>query len=299
MTTETQTPQVIQNEALFAAYGEHVFKQDVIQGREVFHTIGQLAIGNPPDFLLETVFDGTDFKTRQQVEDVRFMQFLETLGPDPYDAEPVQERIELLQAYDAFAPLVAPITDLELDQSGVELLGRGAVSETYAIEKDGQQYVARTIHNDEDHITLETEYVQGMLKAKGKKGLEQIVAVSYKDNMVISERAAGRTVDRLTTEDIAAITDQQLIDLVAAAQHADDLGIVLDMFSGNILYDKEAGFTIVDLSCGVKETNRPIPVRLRNIIMHLHGAQANTPQFDGIRDSLLQRYDALFTTVQQ
>lgn len=88
--------------------------------------------------------------------------------------------------------------------------------------------------------------LEGAVRGLGVRGLEQVVAASAEEGVFVSERVPGAKIRKLALEQKRQVTDKQLGDLVRTVVEANALGLRIDVDQGNILYDKDAGFGIVD-----------------------------------------------------
>ena len=120
------------------------------------------------------------------------------------------------------------------------------MSAGFLLERPEQHYVARF-----GIATQLTEhqidgYVDGLIEGRGTDRLEQIITASYEAATVISERLSGETVQTLGFEGIAGATDGQIASFIRLMEEANDKSLDLDTTEGNILYDEDDGFGIID-----------------------------------------------------
>lgn len=133
-------------------------------------------------------------------------------------------------------------------QSVEGFIAAGTQANVYGLVCDGAEYVARIPKYPEDGSALWVDkYAAGMLAVEGVSHFEQIAAISYEESVVIAERMPGVPIDRLTNGDINAISDNQLQELVATLKIAHDRGVRLDTAPANYMYDRTAGFGLIDL----------------------------------------------------
>lgn len=154
---------------------------------------------------------------------------------------------------DEFKPMVdSLLASVPKDESvGLHeaFVGSGATSDVFVINKNEKEYVVRTLRDEPSYRSptmIIDQYVAGTLLVQGIPHFEQIVAVSYDDKVTVAERIPGQTPNELTVDDIDSISETQLQDLLTTLRAAQDYDIKIDPHSGNFLYDKDAGFGLID-----------------------------------------------------
>lgn len=199
----------------------------------------------------ETTKDGQTFDEYSLKRQQAFAQINKGEMPDTdnslNEADPavITERQALLERYQDFDDFWDNV-DAEHD-----LIASGLDSDVYAYEQDGEQYIVRAVKDESlDKNPAKTDdYVSALLHGKDVQGLEQIVACSYKDGVVVSERAPGKSLDEFLEshpEAVDAIPDEHLEQLLAVFQQMQERGLVADVNRGNLIYDEAQGFTLVD-----------------------------------------------------
>lgn len=199
----------------------------------------------------ETTKDGQTFDEYSLKRQQAFAQINKGEMPDidgsldEADPAVITERQALLERYQDFDDFWDNV-DAEHD-----LIASGLDSDVYAYEQDGEQYIVRAVKDESlDKNPAKTDdYVSALLHGKGVQGLEQIVACSYKDGVVVSERAPGKSLEELLKshpEAVDAIPDEHLEQLLAVFQQMQERGLVADVNRGNLIYDEVQGFTLVD-----------------------------------------------------
>lgn len=156
------------------------------------------------------------------------------------DMETVKTRTEILEAYRHFEPII------ETTEESVPI-GSGRHSMVRIIEDDGKSYAVRVPKDAGDGSVRVEAHLSGAVRAKGVPHLEQIVAASYEDGVTVAELMPGKRAGDVTAAEADQITTQQLTDLVDTLIAIEQRDIAVDLHSDNILYDKNAGFGIVDL----------------------------------------------------
>ncbi len=183
--------------------------------------------------------------TRQEYAD-----FLRSVGGSSYEG--ISGRAEMLGAYGDFKPAIDKLT---LELAGVSthedhpsFMGDGSNAAVFSIEHDGKKYAARIPHRKEGSAATIDSHLAGAVLAKDIPRLEHIVAASYEDGATIAEIMPGKEVSYLTAGEIHQVTDAQLEELVDTVVLAEQRGIVIDPKPSNVLYDPEAGYSIVDIT---------------------------------------------------
>lgn len=195
----------------------------------------------------ETTKDGQTFDEYTLARQQAFAQINkgETLDIDgsqgEIDPTVIAERQALLERYQ----------DFENVNVARDLIASGLDSDVYAYEQDHKQYIVRAVKDEilAQNPAKTDDYVSALIRGKGIEGLEQIVACSYKDGVVVSERAPGKSLEELLTsqpEAVEAIPDEHLARLLAVFEQMQERGLVADVNRGNLLYDEAQGFTLVD-----------------------------------------------------
>lgn len=109
----------------------------------------------------------------------------------------------------------------------------------------------------------------GLIASKGIDCLEQPIAFSAERNVLLTKYAPGRTLKKIIKEgDKFSPTDNQQLAVAEAVAHSIQNGVEFDPHTGNIIYDEECGFTILDSDlCTTSMRNEPNGFRKR--IMNL------------------------------
>lgn len=180
-----------------------------------------------------------------------------------------QYRQLLHEGYQPFAGEVARIkraleTTPPKEVSGYLAAGNEAL--VFATERDGKKYAIRISQiADPDHIE---SYVEAPRQGYKVPGIEQLVGFSRKDGATAAELIPGKSIDKYTTTEIAAIPTRHLEGLAATMISAAKRGIALDGNDGNLLYDPEAGFGFVDCGTTDTESSRGIAVPVSGALFH-------------------------------
>ncbi len=165
---------------------------------------------------------------------------LRELDPQAYAG-----RQELTERYRGFGNLWG-----ELDTKR-DLIASGLDADVYAYNHGGEDYVVRVVKKEvlAANPAKTDDYVTALLHGRGIKGLEQVVAGSYQDGVVVSERAPGNSLKDLLNskpEVIDNIPDAHLTQLLTLFEQMQERGLVADVNHGNLIYDEKQGFTLVD-----------------------------------------------------
>lgn len=190
-------------------------------------------------------FDEYSLERRQAFAQMNKGEIPDIDALDEVDPAVITERQALLERYQDFENFWDNV-DAERD-----LIASGLDSDVYAYEQDDEQYIVRAVKDESlaKNPAKTDDYVTALLHGKGIEGLEQIVACSYKDGVVVSERAPGKSLEELLKshpEAVDDIPDEHLEQLLAVFQQMQERGLVADVNRGNLIYDEVQGFTLVD-----------------------------------------------------
>lgn len=233
------------------------------------------------------IMPGTE---RQVATGQDYIDYLVEVGDSKY--EPIAQRAELLAAYEDFGPLVHTLQEevkgYDSPAMHPDYLAAGLNAKVFSLSQNGHEYVARVPHSDGPNSTDEpnpsaVDYrIRAGMRGKGIPHLEQIVAFSYEDGVVISERMPGRVISKVTAEELGHVTDKQLNDLIDTFIAAHKAGIHIDPRPSNYFYDKEQGFGIVDYDAadeqGVVAQNRTDMVSWAETIIGNAGTYGFRPE---------------------
>jgi len=150
---------------------------------------------------------------------------------------------EIVENYESFRE---EIEKLRESKDNSALIGAGTHSDVYRISRNGKQYAVRAVRQMDRRVEIMHSHIAAGARARGLEGLEQIVAASYEDGMIVSEFVTGNHLQDLTVEQLAAIPDAHFDTLVSARLAAMERGVVFDDHPPNTLYDAERGFTDID-----------------------------------------------------
>ncbi|TAL14680.1 hypothetical protein EPN95_02130 [Patescibacteria group bacterium] len=178
-------------------------------------------------------------------------------------SEIFSNRAAIMQAYDEFAP------DVKAQFKSVDGYIAGGTSIIFPLHFKGKEYMVRKpFPKDWDPAaSVIDHHIAAAALTHGLPHFEEVVAASYEDGVTVAEKMPGKTFLNLELRDIEAITDIQLAELIKTIQEADRLGLELDFNPENFLYDKEAGFGLIDLAAfsDVRNKNRQ-PKRLSEML---------------------------------
>lgn len=178
-----------------------------------------------------------------------FPDYLRQVGGQRHEG--ISRRTAMLDNYARFAPAVAelkakldPLDDRSQHDA---FLGAGGNMRAFTIEVVGKRYVVREAIKGKNSLSsIDARMAAGVL-TKGVPHLEQVVAASFDDREVIVEHAPGKTLNNLSLEELRNVSHEQVDDLVEATIAMHEHGATFDSKPGNILYDTEAGYTLIDL----------------------------------------------------
>jgi len=163
---------------------------------------------------------------------------------------------ELIENYE---PFHEEIEKLRENKGDSVLVGAGTHSDVYRISKNGKEYAVRAVRQMDKRVEIMHSHIAAGARARGLKGLEQIIAASYEEGMIVSEFVAGSHLQELTVEQLAAIPDAHFDALVSARLAAMERGVVFDDHPPNTLYDSDQGFTDIDYHL-VTSTNKKVDI---------------------------------------
>lgn len=238
----------------------------------ILNSLSELAIGNLTDVtrVAQSFKYGEDemgrfvrvseTSERTAATASEYTNFLRSVGGANYEA--IRDRAAMLTQYNqVFKPIITGLrAELQDPASHAEhpaFMGRGLNSDVFRITHEGKEYAVRIPRGTESRpATIDGIYMAGIL-GKGVPHLEQIVTVSYEDGVTVAEVMPGKEMAKdMTVEDVAAMTDEQLSILVDTLMIVSERGIEIDPKPTNILYDRDAGFGIIDYgSSRVAATN--------------------------------------------
>ncbi|MDR2431137.1 MAG: hypothetical protein LBD99_02660 [Candidatus Margulisbacteria bacterium] len=164
---------------------------------------------------------------------------------DPHKAAPLNA---VLNDYAAFLPYV---DQLKTEISRIKpnrhpaFLAAGRTVRVFGLELDSGKYAVRLIYADDGWHHFYSRLCGYSLNA-GRDGMEQIVAASLEDGVTISRLMPGRLISWLSAKDAACISPGQLAALLNNLIQAYQNGILIDTSPGNLFYDRDAGFGIID-----------------------------------------------------
>ncbi|HEX5797017.1 MAG TPA: hypothetical protein VFX86_01355 [Candidatus Saccharimonadales bacterium] len=247
-----------------------------------------------------------------QVE-VEYLDFLkESAGKVP--DSPVEQRRQLAENYEQFAPAVDALLeeigsqDKSARQKHPAFVGGGAFCGAFEIEHGDKQYALRVpwAHRF-NHVSIDEDYIQAGIKARGQPQLEQLVAISYEQGVTVAEIMPGKPIESVSVDDLAEVTDEQLEELNRTLMFLRDAGLEPELTTLNLFYDREKGFGIVDL----EETDKQAePVTAGDLIndaaIAMHAVvgnsydermtpkrRANKLKFYSVVEPIIERYRAV------
>jgi len=187
-------------------------------------------------------------KEKPAVTAKEYVDFLRSVGGSDY--EPIQYRKEKLERFNQefsqpVTQLLEEIHDLPEGSQHPDFMGKGSKSDTYRITHDGTDYAVRVVKRDN---AFSNDYLTAAQLSDGMSHLEQIVAASlvHGRGVTVSEIMPGKELRKTAIEDMEAITDEQLSEMVDTIIAMEDRGIWPDLEHTNVFYDQEAGFGFID-----------------------------------------------------
>lgn len=120
----------------------------------------------------------------------------------------------------------------------VRIAGQGAQAEGYS--DDVPKHSA----------WLTDTYVRAMARARKIPRAEYMLAASYEEGVTISEIMTGTSLDQMSGDDYANVTDEDLLGAIITLEKLLDEGLSLDGNPANIFHDPNDGFGFIDLETG-------------------------------------------------
>lgn len=175
--------------------------------------------------------------------------------------EELAANIELLRDYDAyFAEPVARLREALSGPNPPEPIAVTPMARVYRMTVRGAQYVVRFAdpqlkppYVDEEEVWspqgITNRYAHDLFKGRdiARNDIERIVGVNYEAAAVVSRaQPGGGTGRKFDMERMRRVTDLQMRTLLDAVEALYNAGPDYDANHGNLLYDPEAGFSIVD-----------------------------------------------------
>lgn len=240
-------------EALEAQVGEYIaskkqeYRRTLYSGKHIQQLLGRVAYDSPPSSPLEKL-----------LEDTPVTESVVALNRDDYLTH-LRKKRTLSNEREQYAAKTAaimryneefqqPFHEAVASRSGEPLSG-GSYSDVYAFNHQGRPYVGRTIrmaHNEVDEID---KHLSASYFVNDVPCMEHIVAASYADHVTIAPRVPGETIRTcISNGRCASMTNEQLETLYSAMKMAESRGVRFDFWGGNLFYDEEQGFTVIDLS---------------------------------------------------
>jgi len=113
--------------------------------------------------------------------------------------------------------------------------------DVFNIKLNGKDYVIKI-----RHMRNVSDYLMGTSYIAGEDHFEQIVAASFEDGVIISEKIPGKQFDQLSAEEVMSISDEQICRGFKSLLQAQDRRLPMENKSKNIMYDHEEGFGFID-----------------------------------------------------
>lgn len=188
----------------------------------------------------------------------------------PYNREGIKLAAEAQHRYESFRPAIAQLYQ-DIADGSADQLGSGMDSEVYRHSVGGTDYSVSLPSREEVVIgggIFDVEALHGsaenyrsrktaakaiaMACGAGIKPTAKLVAYSSTESVCVSEFIAGKPIDQLNPDDISKITPEQVgrfVHTVAQMKERNlhvDCGDYNDSNMGNILWDAQNGFGIID-----------------------------------------------------
>ncbi len=187
-------------------------------------------------------------------------------------------------AYEQFAGLPAD-----------EIISEGILVQTTAATLKGKEYAVR---NYLSPAIAELDFMHrlpALVHGLGRQGLEQLVAYSPEDGVLVTRRSPGHPVRVIGLEAAATMTQERFDDLADTIDFATRAKIEVDVEQDNLLFDPIEGFSLVDYSL---TTEKPSTGRtVKEIARAMLRLGSNLPTF-GSKDSIQAQMELLHMATQ-
>ncbi len=186
----------------------------------------------------------------ESYESQAYSNFLNNLGATTLGL--IQARESVLNAYATYAPdvsqLLADIDSHRREHGNAavwrraDFVGSGGFAQVFALETNGQKVAVRRAAQAPtfDYLIATT------LRANGIPQTEEIIAASYDDAVTISSFVEGTPLHKLSSKELSEVTNNQIEQLLDTATKLGNKLVTVDANAGNFIYDRAAGFCIID-----------------------------------------------------
>ncbi len=172
------------------------------------------------------------------------------------------EKTTMPQPYEKFETTIENIKRGALQ---VRYLGGGSESSVYETEVDGRLYAVKfavkwtRLDRPRNTIRATQRKIDAGLRGLGMVGLEQIESASAEAGAAIYDLVDGKTVSSMTEEELALVTDAQMVSFFETVDAAVELGIEFDPWNqdgSNVMFSSEEGFTLIDYFVDYTQTDK-------------------------------------------
>lgn len=163
------------------------------------------------------------------------------------------DKARIYANYDSFNDVVAPLIakyngfgsgKIEDDS----YINTGQNTSVFLVTKSDKDYVVKVPRVVRGHVAdLTNHEVEANILVNGISGYEQFVAASP-EGIIISEYIEGSDMSDITPEELGSITSEQIDQYVRTIIEGHAHKISIDPKPGNVIYNTENGFTIIDFS---------------------------------------------------
>lgn len=136
-----------------------------------------------------------------------------------------------------------------------EIIQEGILVETTAALYKGKEYAVRSyVSPDIAHIDFANR-LPALVHGLGRQGLEQLVAYSPQDGVLVTRRQPGRPFRTIGLDEAATMTQRQFDELALTIDFATRAKIEVNQTPDSILFDPIEGFSVVDYSLTAKQVS--------------------------------------------
>lgn len=161
------------------------------------------------------------------------------------------DKARIYANYDSFSDVVVPFIEQynglgfgEIEDDSYVNTGQNRA--VFLVDKNDKKYAVKVPRVARGHIAeITDDELEANSRVRGVSGYEQVVAASP-EGIIISEYIEGSDMSDITPEDLGHITSEQIDQYVRTIIEGHARKISIDPKPGNVIYDTENGFTVID-----------------------------------------------------
>jgi hypothetical protein len=209
------------------------------------------------------------------------------------DPAAIETRREVLTNYAAFATVADDLPKKYRPgvplPAGVHYLAAGAFFDAYLYTDDNNnKHVIKVSHEHsaEARALMVTGTALALTRMRGNETMEQIEALSYTKQRLVTRFEDGDWAAALTSEKLAAIPREHVQKMAADVMDSIRRKVILDLHGdNNLLYNPAKGFVFIDPHNPAEYNDSPARrgITLRNLIFHFVATPHETSEEAAIR----------------